>query len=36
MAMLAKKDVNGLKKLNSAMETEKKAIISDGDWESPL
>jgi hypothetical protein len=34
MAMLAKQDVNGLKKLNDTMETEKKAIISDGDWKA--
>ena len=31
-AMLAKKDVNGLSKLNLTMEQEKKKIISEGDW----
>jgi hypothetical protein len=34
MAMLAKQDVNGLKKLNLTIEEEKKAIISDGDWKA--
>lgn len=34
MAMLAKQDVNGLKKLNKTMEDEKKAIIADGDWKA--
>jgi hypothetical protein len=32
MAMLAKQDVNGLKKLNDTIETEKHAIIAEGDW----
>lgn len=32
MAMLAKKDVNGLRRLNQTMEDEKKQIISDADW----
>ena len=31
-AMLAKQDVNGLKKLNEKMEEEKKQKIADGDW----
>ncbi len=34
MALLAKQDVNGLKKLNATMDTEKRAIISDGDWKA--
>ena len=34
MAMLAKQDVNGLNRLNLTMETEKKAIIADGDWKA--
>ena len=34
MAMLAKQDVNGLKKLNQTMEAEKNAIILDGDWKA--
>lgn len=34
MAMLAKKDVNGLKRLNQSIEEEKKAIISEGDWKA--
>lgn len=34
MAMLAKQDVNGLRKLNQTMEDEKKAIISEGDWKA--
>ncbi|GAA5122267.1 hypothetical protein JIN84_09755 [Luteolibacter yonseiensis] len=33
-AMLAKQDVNGLKKLNKSMEDEKKAIIAEGDWKA--
>jgi len=33
MAMLAKQDVNGLQKLNAAMESEKKQIITESDWE---
>jgi hypothetical protein len=32
MAMLAKQDVNGLKKLNETIEEEKQSIISSGDW----
>lgn len=32
MAMLAKQDVNGLTKLNSSMEDEKKSIIAGADW----
>lgn len=34
MAMLAKQDVNGLKRLNDTMEQEKKSIISEGDWKA--
>jgi len=34
MAMLAKQDVNGLKKLNLSIEDEKKAIIAEGDWKA--
>jgi hypothetical protein len=34
VAMLAKKDVNGLNKLNLTMETEKNAIIAEGDWKA--
>jgi hypothetical protein len=34
MAMLAKRDVTSLKKLNESIEEEKKAIISDGDWKA--
>lgn len=34
MAMLAKQDVNGLKRLNQSMEDEKKAIIAEGDWKA--
>ena len=33
-AMLAKKDVNGLNKLNLTMEQEKKEIIASGDWKA--
>ena len=33
-AMLAKQDVNGLNKLNLTMESEKKAIIAEGDWKA--
>jgi len=33
-AMLAKKDVNGLNKLNLTMEQEKKEIIAAGDWKA--
>lgn len=32
MAMLSKQDVNGLSKLNQTLETEKKEIIAEGDW----
>ena len=34
MAMLAKQDVNGLKKLNKSMEDEKNSIIAEGDWKA--
>jgi hypothetical protein len=34
MAMLAKQDVNGLRKLNKTIEDEKNAIIADGDWKA--
>jgi hypothetical protein len=34
MAMLAKQDVNGLKKLNETIEEEKKSIIAEGDWKA--
>ena len=34
MAMLAKKDVNGLQKLNLTIEGEKKSIIAEGDWKA--
>ncbi len=34
MAMLAKKDVNGLRKLNQTIEEEKNQIISEGDWKA--
>lgn len=34
MAMLAKQDVNGLKKLNLSIEEEKKSIIAEGDWKA--
>lgn len=34
LAMLAKKDVNGLNKLNQTIEAEKKAIIGEGDWQA--
>ncbi|MES2477135.1 MAG: hypothetical protein V4640_15220 [Verrucomicrobiota bacterium] len=34
MAMLAKKDVNSLKRLNQTMEEEKGKIISEGDWKA--
>ncbi len=34
MAMLAKQDVNGLKKLNLSIEEEKKTIILEGDWKA--
>jgi len=34
VAMLAKQDVNSLKKLNLTLETEKDAIIAEGDWKA--
>jgi hypothetical protein len=34
MAMLAKQDVSGLKKLNKTIEDEKKTIILEGDWKA--
>jgi len=34
VAMLAKKDVNGLKRLNNELESEKKRTIADGDWKT--
>lgn len=34
MAMLAKQDVNSLKKLNDSIEQEKNAIIAEGDWKA--
>ncbi|MDP3849374.1 MAG: hypothetical protein Q8Q59_02640 [Luteolibacter sp.] len=34
MAMLAKKDVTGLTRLNQTIEEEKRSIISDGDWKA--
>ncbi|RPJ34848.1 MAG: hypothetical protein EHM17_04990 [Verrucomicrobiaceae bacterium] len=34
MAMLAKRDVSSLSKLNQTIEEEKRAIISDGDWKA--
>ncbi len=33
-AMLAKRDVNSLTKLNKTIEEEKRAIIADGDWKA--
>ena len=32
MAMLARRDVNGLKRLNESIESEKQKLITDGDW----
>jgi len=32
MAMLSKQDINGLKKLNSSIEQEKRDIMAEGDW----
>ncbi len=32
MAMLAKRDVNGLNRLNASIEQEKQKLISEGDW----
>ncbi|MGL5019156.1 MAG: hypothetical protein ACRDBP_13560 [Luteolibacter sp.] len=34
MAMLAKQDVNGLTKLNTSMEDEKRSIIAEADWKA--
>ncbi|HSP43515.1 MAG TPA: hypothetical protein VLO11_11635 [Luteolibacter sp.] len=34
MAMMAKQDVNSLKRLNSSIEEEKQAIILEGDWKA--
>lgn len=34
MAMLSKKDVKGLDKLNQSIEDEKRAIILEGDWKA--
>ena len=34
VAMLAKKDINGLTKLNKSIEDEKKLIIAEGDWKA--
>ena len=34
VAMLAKQDVNGLRKLNESLETEKDSIIAEGDWKA--
>lgn len=34
MAMLAKQDINGLKKLNKGIEDEKKSIAAEGDWKA--
>lgn len=34
MAMLAKQDVNSLKRLNQTMEDEKGKIIAEGDWKA--
>ena len=34
MAVLAKKDVNGLNKLNKSIEEEKQAAIATGDWKA--
>lgn len=34
MAMLAKQDVNGLNKLNDSLESEKKQISAQGDWQA--
>jgi len=33
-AMLAKRDVEGLRKINEAMEKEKQAVINEGDWKA--
>ncbi len=34
MAMLSKRDIAGLQKLNASMEEEKAKVISDADWEA--
>jgi hypothetical protein len=34
MAMLAKQDVNSLKRLNETIEQEKSSIIAEGDWKA--
>ena len=34
MAMLAKRDVNSLRKLNQSIEEEKQSIIAEGDWKA--
>jgi hypothetical protein len=34
MAMLSKRDVDGLQKLNKSIEEEKKLIIAEGDWKA--
>lgn len=34
MAMLAKQDVNSLRKLNDSIEEEKQSIIAEGDWKA--
>jgi hypothetical protein len=34
MAMLAKQDVNGLNRLNTTLEAEKKSIAAEGDWKA--
>ncbi len=34
VAMLAKQDINGLKKLNASIEEEKAKIARDGDWKA--
>jgi len=31
-SMLSKQDINGLRRLNENLESEKKSVISDGDW----
>jgi len=33
-SMLAKQDINGLKRLNNSMESEKKSIIAKADWQA--
>ncbi|MGA0845703.1 MAG: hypothetical protein ACO3RV_04115, partial [Luteolibacter sp.] len=34
MAMLAKQDINSLKRLNQSIEEEKQSIIAEGDWKA--